>query len=135
MSRLVQQTVRLPAPPRTLYAMYLDPAAHASFTGGGAVQIEPRAGTEWSAFDGRIHGRILTLTPDRQIVQTWRSFEWYEDDLDSILVLNLTPEAAGTRVDLAQASVPEQVYDNLVAGWPIRYWHPWQAFLEAQRRA
>ncbi len=133
MSRVVQQTVRLPASPRALYAMYLDPGEHAAFTGGGAVRIEARVGSEWSAFDGRIHGRMLALIPDRQIVQSWRSFEWQEDDLDSILVLNFSPEAAGTRIDLAQAGVPGHLYDNLLAGWPTRYWHPWRAFLEARR--
>jgi activator of HSP90 ATPase len=133
MLTIVQQSVELPAPPADLYAMYLDPAAHASFTGGGSVLIQPIPGSEWSAFDGRIHGRVLALTPDRQIVQSWRSFEWQEQDLDSVLILTFSPAGAGTRLDLAHAGVPARLYDTLVAGWPMRYWQPWRAHLESRR--
>jgi uncharacterized protein YndB with AHSA1/START domain len=132
MLKIVQQSVDLPAPPAELYAMYLDPAAHASFTGGGAVTIEATAGSDWSAFDGRIHGRILALTPGRRIVQSWRSFEWEEQDLDSVLMLALTPSVPGATVELAHVGVPERLYDTLVSGWPARYWQPWRSYLEGR---
>jgi activator of HSP90 ATPase len=131
--KVVQQSVELPASPRDLYAMYLDSAAHAAFTGGGAAAISPTPGAEWSAFDGRIHGLLLALTPGRQIVQSWRSFEWQETELDAILVLGFTASDQGGRVDLVQVGVPERLYDTLVSGWPVRYWQPWRAYLESRR--
>ena len=106
MLSIVQQSVDLPASPAEMYAMYLDPVGHASFTGGGRVVIQASPGTQWSAFDGRIHGRMLALTPERQIVQSWRSFEWQEEDPDSVLILGFTAAAAGTRIELAQVAVP-----------------------------
>jgi uncharacterized protein YndB with AHSA1/START domain len=130
MPRLVHQVVTLPAAPRRLYSMYLDPKAHAAFTGGGDVRISPTVGTDWSAFGGRIHGRLLALVQNRLIVQSWRSFEWREEDLDSILVLSFWPEAAGGRIELSQANVPEHVHPHLVTGWATRYWEPWRAYLE-----
>jgi activator of HSP90 ATPase len=133
MPKVVLQTIALPAAPRTLYAMYLDPERHAAFTGGGAARISGTPGSEWSAFDGRIHGRMLAVVPDRLIVQSWRSFEWQEDDLDAVLVLSFWPEAAGGRIELTQANVPDTLYQNLVAGWPVRYWEPWRAYLERGR--
>ena len=133
MLKIVQQTVELPATPSELYAMYLDAPSHAAFTGGGAVAIAPIPGTEWSAFEGRIHGRILALTPARQIVQSWRSFEWEPAEPDAVLVLALSAVDGGTRVDLAHVGVPERLYDTLVSGWPVRYWQPWQAYLERRR--
>lgn len=129
MPRTVQQSATLPAPPNVLYSMYLDGAQHAAFTGGGPAVIAPLAGTAWSAFDGRIHGRILALTQGRQIVQSWRSFEWEDDDLDSILVLTFWPDTNGSRVELTQAAVPDRLYPNLVEGWSKRYWEPWRTFL------
>jgi activator of HSP90 ATPase len=129
MLKVVQQSVELPAGPAELYAMYLDSAAHEAFTGGGRAAISPVAGTEWSAFDGRIWGRILALTPSRQIVQSWRSFEWQEAELDAVLVVTFTATSAGARVDLVQAGVPDRLYDTLVSGWPVRYWQPWRAYL------
>jgi activator of HSP90 ATPase len=130
MPKTVVQSLNLPATPPKLYAMYLDADQHASFTGGGPARIAAKAGTEWSAFDGRIHGRILALIADRMIVQSWRSFEWEENDLDSILVLTFWPEGQGARVELTQANVPDRLYDTLVSGWPSRYWNPWRSFLQ-----
>jgi uncharacterized protein YndB with AHSA1/START domain len=75
MSKTVTQTVTLPAAPPRLYAMYLDSDQHAAFTGGGPARMRAQPGSDWSAFDGRIHGQVLALTPNRQIVQSWRSFE------------------------------------------------------------
>jgi activator of HSP90 ATPase len=130
MLKIVQQSVELPASPAALYSMYLDPVQHAAFTGGGPAAIAAAPGTAWSAFDGRIHGRILALTPNRQIVQSWRSFEWHDDDPDSVLVLALSPAGAGSHLDLAQVDVPARLYETLLSGWPSRYWQPWRAYLE-----
>ena len=60
--------------------MYLDPSQHEAFTGGGPASIAAEAGPAWSAFDGRIHGRVLAVTPARQMVQSWRSFEWMDNE-------------------------------------------------------
>jgi activator of HSP90 ATPase len=130
MSKTVIQTVILPAAPAKLYAMYLDPEQHAAFTGGGPACIMARAGTEWSAFDGRIRGRLLALTANRQIVQSWRSFEWKDDELDSILVLTFWPEGKSGKVELIHANVPERLYETLVSGWPTPYWGPWRSYLQ-----
>jgi Activator of Hsp90 ATPase homolog 1-like protein. len=132
MLKVIQQSVELPGSPSDLFAMYLDPGAHAAFTGGGPASISPAAGTEWSAFDGRIRGRVLALTPPRLVVQSWRSFEWQEAELDAVLVLAFTATNAGARVDLVQVGVPERLYDTLVSGWPVRYWQPWRAYLEGR---
>lgn len=112
--------------------MYLDSAAHAAFTAGGAVTIRASAGSEWSAFDGRIHGRVLALTPACQIVQSWRSFEWQAEDVDSVLVLAFTADGTGTQVELVHVAVPERLYDTLTSGWASRYWEPWRTYLEAR---
>jgi activator of HSP90 ATPase len=135
MPRTVLQTIDLPASSKALYAMYLDPDQHAAFTGGGPARIVAKAGTEWSAFDGRIYGRVLSLVPDRMIVQTWRSFEWEDSDLDAILVLTFWSAGAGTRVELTQANVPDRLYETLLTGWPGRYWDPWRSFLQSGKQS
>ncbi len=75
MLTIVRQSVSLPATPATIYTMYLDRAQHGAFTGGGSVRIAAAPSTEWSAFDGRIQGRILALTPEHQIVQRRRRLD------------------------------------------------------------
>ena len=130
MLRILQQSIERPASPAALYSMYLDPTQHAAFTGGGPASIAAAPGTAWSAFDGRIHGRILALTPHRQIVQSWRSFEWQEEDPDSVLILAFRPNGSGSRLDLAQVDVPERLFETLQSGWPSRYWQPWREYLQ-----
>ena len=128
MEQIVQHSVILPGAPATLYAMYLDPVQHASFT-GGPVQIAAAPGAVFEAFGGRIHGVIVHLTPGRQIVQTWRSFEWAPEELDSLLIMSFWPDVAGTRLELAQVSVPARLFATLQANWPMRYLDPWRAYL------
>ena len=131
MEGIVQHSRFFPVAPSILYDSYLDPALHAAFT-GAPVRIAAAVGAAFEAFEGRIHGTILHLTPGRQIVQSWRSFEWDPADLDSILILTFAPEAGGTRLDLAQVNVPERLFPTLQANWPMRYLDPWLARFAAK---
>jgi activator of HSP90 ATPase len=129
MLKIVEQSVHLPAAPDSLYQMYLNPHQHAAITGSPVVRIAPEEGAEFWAFDGRIHGRILALSPGRQIVQTWRSFEWRPEDLDGTLVLVFSAAPGGGRIESALVNAPEHLYEKLAANWPMRYWDPWRAYL------
>jgi len=129
MRNVIQQTVNFAASPETLCEMYLDPVRHAQITGSPVVRIGPEAGAEFEAFDRRISGRILAVTPGRQIVQSWRSFEWKAEDLDATLVLEFRPEATGTRLEMTLVGAPDHLVDKLQANWAMRYWDPWKACL------
>ena len=129
MLKVVQQSVCFAATPENLCQMYLDPARHASITGSPMVRIGPSAGAEFWAFDGRITGRILAVAPGRQIVQSWRSFEWKPDDLDATLVLSFWPDPIGARLEMTLVNAPEHLYEKLQTNWSIRYWEPWKAYL------
>jgi len=71
----------------------------------------------------------FAATPGRQIVQTWRSFEWRPDDLDATLVLAFRPDPVGARLDMARVDAPDHLYEKLQANWSMRYWDPWKAYL------
>ena len=129
MLKIVQQSVQFAAAPERLYQMYLDPVQHAAITGSPIVRIAPAPGAEFWAFDGRICGLVLAITPGRQIVQSWRSFEWRADDLDATLVLTFWPDPVGARLEMALVNAPEHLYDKLQANWSMRYWEPWKAYL------
>jgi activator of HSP90 ATPase len=129
--RIVQHSRFFPTPPSDLYGSYLDPGRHAAFT-GAPVRIAATVGATFEAFEGRIHGTILHLTHGRQIVQSWRSFEWEPAELDSILILSFTPEGPGTRLDLAQINVPGRLFPTLQENWPMRYLDPWLASFVAK---
>lgn len=128
MPKLIQQTVVLPARPDRLFDMYLDPKEHAAFT-GGEVLISPKPGSEFSAFNGMLSGRILVVVPRRMIVQTWRSIHFGLDDLDSILTLTFHDDPAGGRIELVHVNVADQDAAQVNEGWEKFYWTPWRRYL------
>jgi uncharacterized protein YndB with AHSA1/START domain len=129
MPRTIILAASLPAPPERLYEMYIDPKLHAAFT-GQPVEIEPRLGGSFRAFNGAIWGGILDVVPNRLIVQRWRSKNFPPDAIDSTLVLSFWPEGAAGRIELVHANVPEEDFTGVSEGWPKFYWNPWRAYLE-----
>jgi activator of HSP90 ATPase len=122
----------LPAKPERLFEMYLDPAAHAAFT-GYPVTVVPRAGARFEAFSGTLWGTILHIEPKRLIVQTWRSVNFAGDDIDSVLVLSFWPEEGGARIELVQVNVSDADFAGVSQGWEKYYWTPWRAYLDENR--
>ena len=129
MPRTIQLAASLPAPPDRLFDMYLDPEAHAAFT-GAPVTIAAEAGAEFRAFDGVLTGTILQVVPKRLIVQSWRSPHWTEHDIDSTLILTFLPEGDGGRIELTHVNVVDSDFAGVSHGWEKYYWTPWRAFLE-----
>jgi activator of HSP90 ATPase len=132
--KTVMTAALLPASPDRLYDMYLDPEQHAAFT-GSPVTVEARPGTLFRAFDGALSGTILHVEPKRLIVQTWRSTNWREGALDSILVLTFWPDADGARIELIHANVDDGDFAGVSHGWEKYYWTPWRAYLTGRQEA
>jgi uncharacterized protein YndB with AHSA1/START domain len=128
MPRNVVLAVSLPASPERLYDMYLDPRLHAAFT-GAPVTIEPRAGADFRAFHGALTGTILHVEPKRLIVQRWRSTNFPQGAVDSVLVLSFWPEGNGARIELVHVNVPEEDFAGVSEGWAKFYWNPWRTYL------
>ena len=118
----------LPAAPDKLFDMYLDPAAHAAFTGLPAT-IEPRPGGVFRAFDGMLSGKMLHIEPKTLIVQTWRSVNWPLTAMDSVLTLSFWPAQDGARIELVHVNVPEEDFAGVSQGWEKYYWTPWRDYL------
>lgn len=136
MRSVIQQSVILPAPAEVLFQMYLDPAAHAAFT-GFPVEIGAEAGAPFHAFSKQISGQILAIVEPQLIVQSWRSVKFHDDDADSTLILTFTSEpnkARHGRIDLVHLDVPEHDFRDVTEGWHKHYWNPWRTFLEKQER-
>src|SRR5262247_721745 len=72
MRTVISQSVVLPAPAESLFAMYTDPAKHAAITGAPvAISVEP--GSPFQAFNGALTGATLEIIPQRLVIQSWRS--------------------------------------------------------------
>jgi len=128
MPKLIRQSVTLPASAAQLYAMYLDPKAHAAFT-GGKVKVSARRGSKFSAFDGALSGSMLHTVPGRLIVQSWRSTAFRVGDVDSTLIILFTPKGKACRIDLTHVNVADHDEKGVTEGWKKYYWGPWRAYL------
>jgi activator of HSP90 ATPase len=134
MPHTIIMAATLPASPDRLYDMYLDPSAHAAFT-GAPVTIAPKVGAEFLAFDKALSGRILHLVPKRLIVQSWRASHWSTEDLDSTLVLAFYPDEGGARIELVHVNVADHDFAGVSQGWEKYYWTPWRKYLETQPKS
>jgi activator of HSP90 ATPase len=133
MTKPIIQSVRFPTTARKLYELYLDPKRHAAFTGGGKVTISPKPGSFFSAFDEMLTGITLFTIPSQLIVQRWRSMNFKETDLDSILILQFTQTGKQARIDLTHVNVPAQDHAGVTHGWKKYYWTPLRRYLKATR--
>jgi len=132
MAKTIQQTVRFTVPPEVLFNIYLDSKKHSAATNSKA-SISRRVGGKFSAFHGMLQGRNLAIVPKRMIVQAWRSSDWSQADLDSILILTFSKIRGGGQIDLVHANIPDHAYPGIRRGWPKYYWRPWKAYLKRQR--
>jgi len=130
MRSIIRHSVVLPASAEKLFDMYLDPMTHQAIT-GTPVDIGDKNGSKFKAFDGALTGMIIEVIKPRLIVKSWRSIHFLDDDPDSTLILNFTPEGDQGRIDLIQLDVPPQDYDGVNQGWEKFYWTPWRQYLSA----
>ena len=128
MSKMILQTVILPAPAEKLFEMYLDAELHRDFTNAPVV-IDQASGSRFEAFDGQIFGTILQVIPPTLIVQKWRSVNFKPGDADSTLVLSFTSHGNNGQIDLIHLDVPDHEYDDVTSGWEQHYWQPWREYL------
>lgn len=111
------------AKPEEIYQAWLSSEGHTAMTGSPA-RVEGNTGGEFSAWDGYILGKTLALTPNRQIVQTWRTLEFPDDAPDSRLEVDLEEVAAGTKITLQHVNMPADQVDSYRQGWEDFYFKP-----------
>jgi len=129
MAKTIQQTARFSVPPEALFDIYLDSKKHSAATNSKA-SVSRRVGGKFSAFHGMLQGRNIAVVPKRMIVQAWRSSDWKQPDLDSILILTFSKAPGGGQIDLVHANIPDHAYPGIRRGWPKYYWKPWTAYLK-----
>jgi activator of HSP90 ATPase len=131
-TKVIKQSVTLPAEPHEVYEAYMDSKKHAAFT-GDAARMSRRKGARFTAGSGYIDGRNVELVPDERIVQTWRGSDWPEGHY-SELTITLKRVKGGTRLDFLQKDVPEDQYGPISEGWHEFYWEPLKEWLAARKK-
>ena len=93
-------------------------------------QNQPQAQQQIRRLRRKLTGSMLYTIPGRLIVQRWRSCEFYDTDLDSLLILRFVQDGKRGRIDLVHANVPRQDHAGVTQGWQKYYWKPLRTYLK-----
>src|SRR6516225_2677364 len=126
-TKTIQQTVRFPASPRTVYELLMDSRKHAALSGERA-RISRRVGGTFTAWGSHISGINLALKPGRRIVQAWRATGWWPDHY-SIVIFDISKAPRGSTLRFTQIGVPPDRYSGHYRGWIETYWTPMKEVL------
>jgi len=106
-----------------LYNFYMNAKLHSQLT-GGETKISEKEGARFSAYDGYCGGKNLQLIRNRLIVQSWRSADWSDDDVDSTFILLFEQMGNDSIITIVHANVPDKHFAGVKAGWDDYYWKP-----------
>jgi activator of HSP90 ATPase len=114
------------APPDQVYLALTNEATFQLWSGDKA-DIQAFPGGEFSLWEGSIVGKFLELEPSSKIVQQWYFGDQQED---SIVTIKLHTHAQGTSAELRHTNIPDDDYNDIVAGWNEVYFASLQEFYE-----
>jgi len=109
-----------------LYEAWLDSKIHTKMTGAKAV-CSSKVNGSFTAWDGYISGKNLSLVPNKKIVQAWRTTDFSENDDNSELTLEFEQESGGCFLVLTHKNIPDNQPDYK-KGWVNYYFSPMKKF-------
>ena len=112
--------------PEILYNALTNAATIQLWTGEPAI-MEPIEGTEFSLWSDSICGKNISFEPGRKIVQ-----EWYfgEQEEPSIVTIILHKDKSKTSAELRHSNIPDEDFEDIVAGWVENYFGSLMEFYE-----
>ncbi|SRR6266571_5533786 len=124
------QTIKLhytiQAPVAKVWKALTDPDDIEAWGAGPAVMDEME-GTDFSLWDGDIHGTNVEVIPEKKLVQEWYGGNW---DKPSIVTITLVGKDGKTDVLLVQVDVPSGEVKDIEEGWEDFYMGPLKEFTE-----
>ncbi len=129
MSDSIKLSLTLPTDPKTLYNAWLDSEQHTAFT-NSKTKIEKKVGSNFIAGDGYIMGKIELLHMNKRIVQTWRTTDFEEENVDSKLEVLFEKVDKGTKVILVHTDLPEDSGKKYRKNWRDTYFKPMKEYFQ-----
>jgi len=107
---------------KTIYNAWLSSEQHSEMTGGAAT-ISAKVGDNFSAWDGYISGQNINLELNKRIVQSWRTSQFDDSELDSQIEIQLDEINGKTELTLIHSNLPESG-EHYKQGWEDHYFEP-----------
>jgi len=112
--------------PEILYNALTNAATIQLWTGEPAI-MEPIEGTEFSLWSDSICGKNISFEPGKKIVQEWYFGEQVEP---SIVTIILHKDKSKTSAELRHSNIPDEDFEDIVAGWVENYFGSLMEFYE-----
>lgn len=125
----LELSITLPVKASKIYKAWLSGKLHSQFTGSKAT-VNPKIGCRFTAWDWYIEGKTLELIPGKKIVQSWRTTDFSEQDIDSKIEIILEESNGETKLTLIHTNIPEGQGENYKKGWFDFYFKPMQNFFK-----
>lgn len=113
----------VPVAPTTLYFAWLDSDQHSAMT-GGAAKLSNDVGQKYTALNGYVTGKLITLDLGRRMVMSWRTTDFPRDAADSRVELHLEALGGSTRVTVIHTEIPEGQSEQYRSVWNDKYFTP-----------
>ena len=117
---------KIKATAEEIYSAWLNSEGHTKMTGGKATASD-KIGDGFTAWDGYIEGKNISLEPNSRIVQSWRTSQFEEGETDSQIEVLLNEVGGETELTLIHRNVPESG-DHYKKGWDEHYFQPMKAY-------
>jgi len=117
---------------KEIYSTWLSSEDHTKMTGGKAT-ISDKIGEKFTAWDGYISGKNISLETNYKIKQTWRSNQFEESEEDSILEIILNETNNETELTLVHSNIPESG-EHYKKGWNEHYFKPMKLYFSNKKQ-
>lgn len=111
-----------------IYNGWLNSETHSKMTGGEA-KTSTKEGELFTAWDDYISGANIKLIADTEIIQSWRTSEFKDEDADSEIQITFKPTSEGTELTLKHTEIPEGQPDYK-QGWVAHYFEPMSVYFK-----
>lgn len=113
----------VPSAPTTVYFAWLTAEQHSAMTESPA-KIDQTVGGKYTARDGYISGKLVTLDLGRRIVMSWRTTDFPREDHDSRVEIHFEALGGSTRILVLHTEIPEGQGEKYRALWNDNYFTP-----------
>ena len=123
---MIKKTYTFKTPAKNVWDTLTDPFMIFEWSGYPAT-MSPQAGTQFSLWEGDVHGTNIEVVPQQKLVQNWFGGDW---DAPSVVTFTLHEENGVTTLELEQTGIPDYETADFDTAWDKFYLEPIKRLLE-----